>query len=102
MLAAASKLDKASTACDDSERAKKVFQSKAEEDEKRIAGLEKDLKDARDKAETADITYEVGDKTFTELGTICFFSFSTIIERIDHNLYSLFIIYYSLFTPKFI
>ena len=59
MLAAASKLDKASTACDDSERAKKVFQSKAEEDEKRIAGLEKDLKDARDKAETADITYEV-------------------------------------------
>ena len=36
-----------------------VFQSKAEEDEKRIAGLEKDLKDARDKAETADITYEV-------------------------------------------
>ena len=60
MLAAATKLDKASTACDDSERAKKVFQSKAEEDEKRIAGLEKDLKDARDKAETADITYEVG------------------------------------------
>ena len=59
MLAAATKLDKASTACDDSERAKKVFQSKAEEDEKRIAGLEKDLKDARDKAETADITYEV-------------------------------------------
>ena len=36
-----------------------VFQSKAEEDEKRIAGLEKDLKDARDKAETADVTYEV-------------------------------------------
>ena len=60
LLAAATKLDKASTACDDSERAKKVFQSKAEEDEKRIGGLEKDLKDARDKAETADITYEVG------------------------------------------
>ena len=84
MLAAATKLDKASThldifvspdlslnyflkastACDDSERAKKVFQSKAEEDEKRIAGLEKDLKDARDKAETADITYEVAGQNF--------------------------------------
>merc|ERR1712203_449000 len=32
--------------------------SSLEEDLKRIAGLEKDLKDARDKAETADITYE--------------------------------------------
>merc|ERR1712211_199005 len=32
---AAAKLDKAGTAADDSERAKKVFQSKADEDEKR-------------------------------------------------------------------
>ena len=31
------KLDKAGTAADDSERAKKVFQSKADEDEKRIS-----------------------------------------------------------------
>merc|ERR1712080_708400 len=43
MVAAVGKLDKAATACDDSERAKKVFQSKADEDEKRIAVLEKDL-----------------------------------------------------------
>ena len=58
MLAAASKLDKASTACDDSERAKKVFQSKAEEDEKRITVLEKELKEAREKAEAADNNYD--------------------------------------------
>merc|ERR1712010_206937 len=43
MVAAVSKLDKAGTAADDSERAKKVFQSKADEDEKRIIALEKDL-----------------------------------------------------------
>merc|ERR1712062_328292 len=36
MVAAVAKLDKAATASDDSERAKKVFQSKADEDEKRI------------------------------------------------------------------
>merc|ERR1711971_1021790 len=39
MVAAVAKLDKAGTAADDSERAKKVFQSKADEDEKRIIGL---------------------------------------------------------------
>merc|ERR1711990_78163 len=42
MVAAVAKLDKAATAADDSERAKKVFQSKADEDEKRITGLEKE------------------------------------------------------------
>merc|ERR1711936_245228 len=55
---AATKLDKAGTAADDSERAKKVFQSKADEDEKRIIALEKDLKEAREKAEAADATYD--------------------------------------------
>merc|ERR1712203_180420 len=45
MVAAVAKLDKAGTAADDSERAKKVFQSKADEDEKRIIALEKDLKE---------------------------------------------------------
>merc|ERR1711890_57790 len=55
MVAASGKLDKAATASDDSERAKKVFQSKADEDEKRIAALEKDLKEAREKAEAADV-----------------------------------------------
>merc|ERR1712106_1263028 len=44
-VAAIAKLDKAATASDDSERAKKVFQSKAEEDEKRITVLEKELKE---------------------------------------------------------
>merc|ERR1711909_266974 len=41
MVAAVGKLDKAATASDDSERAKKVFQSKADDDEKRISVLEK-------------------------------------------------------------
>merc|ERR1711931_515848 len=58
MVQAVSKLDKAATASDDSERAKKVFQCKAEEDDKRIAGLEKELKEAREKAEAADATYD--------------------------------------------
>merc|ERR1712179_771207 len=58
MVAAVGKLDKAATASDDSERAKKVFQSKADEDEKRIAALEKDLKEAREKAEAADASYD--------------------------------------------
>ena len=58
MVAAVSKLDKAGTAADDSERAKKVFQSKAAEDETRITLLEKDLKEAREKAEAADTTHD--------------------------------------------
>ena len=52
------KLEKAGTAGDDSERAKKVFQAKAEDDEKKIIGLEKELKEARDKAEAADTEYD--------------------------------------------
>merc|ERR1712115_735291 len=58
LLAANTKLDKAATAADDSERAKKVFENKAEEDEKRIISLEKELKTAREKAEAADNTYD--------------------------------------------
>merc|ERR1712080_112635 len=58
LVAAVGKLDKAVTASDDSERAKKVFQCKADEDEKRITSLEKDLKEAREKAEAADATYD--------------------------------------------
>ena len=57
MVQAVAKLDKAGTAADDSERAKKVFQNKADEDEKRITALEKDLKEAREKAEAADTDY---------------------------------------------
>merc|ERR1712080_155372 len=58
MVAAVAKLDKAATSSDDSERARKVFQSKAEEDDKRIIALEKDLKEAREKAEAADQQYD--------------------------------------------
>merc|ERR1712183_90282 len=64
MVAAVAKLDKAGTAADDSERAKKVFQSKADEDEKRIIGLEKDLKEAREKAEARA---DVGETKILEL-----------------------------------
>merc|ERR1711987_19932 len=58
LLQASTKLDKAGTAADDSERAKKVFENKAGDDDKRIAQLEKELKDARDKAEAADTSYD--------------------------------------------
>merc|ERR1712223_1963990 len=58
VLQAATKLDKAGTAADDSERAKKVFENKAVDDDKRISQLEKELKEARDKAEAADTSYE--------------------------------------------
>merc|ERR1712212_586449 len=64
MLAAVAKLDKAATASDDSERAKKVFQSKAEEDEKRITALEKELKEASEKAEERA---DVGETKILEL-----------------------------------
>merc|ERR1711990_1058077 len=50
MVAAVAKQDKAATAEDDSERAKKVFQSKAAEDELRITGLEK----TEERAETGE------------------------------------------------
>merc|ERR1712227_704715 len=55
---AMAKLDKAGTAADDSERAKKVFENKAVDDDKRITALEKELKEAREKAEAADAAYE--------------------------------------------
>merc|ERR1711884_658405 len=58
LLQAATKLDKAGTAADDSERAKKVFENKAGDDDKRISQLEKELKEARDKAEAADTSYD--------------------------------------------
>merc|ERR1712106_1304747 len=58
LLAANAKLDKAATAADDSDRAKKVFENKAGEDETSIISLEKDLKTAREKAEAADNTYD--------------------------------------------
>merc|ERR1712032_1160730 len=62
MVQAVSKLDKAATADATYDDASKVFQCKAEEDDKRIAGLEKELKEARDKAEAADATYDDASK----------------------------------------
>merc|ERR1712036_46615 len=75
MVAAVAKLDKAATASDDSERAKKVFQSKADEDEKRITALEeelrvvannlKSLEVAEEKANQREKTYKEQIKTLT-------------------------------------
>merc|ERR1739838_844336 len=66
LVAALAKFDKAGTACDDSERAKKVFQNKSEDDEKRITVLEKELKEAREKAEAADNTYDEVNKKLVQ------------------------------------
>merc|ERR1711963_65720 len=64
MVAAVAKLDKAATASDDSERAKKVFQSKADEDEKRIvANNLKSLEVAEEKANQREKTYKEQIKT---------------------------------------
>merc|ERR1712080_89030 len=61
MVAAVGKLDKAATACDDSERAKKVFQSKADaadntydEVAKKLAQCESDLEKAEERAEVGE------------------------------------------------
>merc|ERR1712073_119500 len=64
LLQANTKLEKAGTAADDNERAKKVFENKAVDDEKRIITLEKDLKDAREKAEERA---DVGEQKILEL-----------------------------------
>merc|ERR1712226_259588 len=72
-------LYKAGTAADDSERAKKVFQNKAEEDEKRIIALEKELKEAREKAKKADAEY---DETAKKLAT-CDSDLEKAEERAD-------------------
>merc|ERR1711884_890958 len=51
LLLATQKLDKAATAADDSDRMRKVFESRALQDEDRMSKLEEELKDARNKAE---------------------------------------------------
>merc|ERR1711952_605159 len=58
-MQANAKLDKAGAAADDSERAKKVFENKAGDDDKRIAQLEKELKEASEKAEERADTGEL-------------------------------------------
>ena len=47
LLLATQKLDKAATAADDSDRMRKVFESRAVQDEDRMSKLEDELKDAR-------------------------------------------------------
>merc|ERR1712180_116246 len=54
LLVANQKFDKAATAADDSERMKKVFQNKAEEDEKKMMQWEADLERAEEGAETGE------------------------------------------------
>merc|ERR1711902_263652 len=69
MVAAVAKLDKAGTAADDSERAKKVFQSKADEDEKRIIGLEKELRVVANNLKSLEVAEEKAnqrEKTYKE------------------------------------
>merc|ERR1719200_68206 len=58
LLLATQKLDKAATAADDSDRMRKVFESRALQDEDRMSKLEEELKDARNKAEDADKQYD--------------------------------------------
>merc|ERR1711881_767262 len=54
LLIANQKLDKAATAADDSARMRNVMENKSIEDEKRMANLEEQLKEARNQAEEAD------------------------------------------------
>merc|ERR1712066_305043 len=58
LLLASQKLDKAATAADDSDRMRKVLETRAAQDEERMAKLEEELKDARNKAEDADKKYD--------------------------------------------
>merc|ERR1712088_977298 len=69
MVAAVAKLDKAATASDDSERAKKVFQSKADEDEKRITALEEELRVVANNLKSLEVAEEKAnqrEKTYKE------------------------------------
>merc|ERR1712038_1930900 len=58
LLLASQKLDKAATAADDSDRMRKVLESRANQDEERMGKLEEELKAARTQAEDADKKYD--------------------------------------------
>merc|ERR1711881_538004 len=58
LLIANQKLDKAATAADDSACMRNVMENKSIEDEKRMANLEEQLKEARNQAEEADKKYD--------------------------------------------
>merc|ERR1712228_92042 len=57
-LLTTTKLDKAATAADDSDRMRKVLENRAVQDEERMGKLEEELKAARNQAEDADKKYE--------------------------------------------
>merc|ERR1711885_60584 len=65
LLLATQKLDKSATAADDSDRMRKVLESRAQQDEERMAKLEEELKDARNQAEDADKKYDEVQKRLT-------------------------------------
>eukprot|EP00091_Calanus_sinicus_P007058 TRINITY_DN1793_c0_g1_i1.p1 TRINITY_DN1793_c0_g1~~TRINITY_DN1793_c0_g1_i1.p1 ORF type:complete len:161 (-),score=54.74 TRINITY_DN1793_c0_g1_i1:266-748(-) len=58
LVLAGNKLDKAATAADDSDRMRKVLESKATADEGRMTKLEDELKGVRAEAENCDTKYE--------------------------------------------
>ena len=58
MLAAVNKLDKAQTACDDTERLRKVMENKAQQDEDRMKMLEDELKVMRKRCDDADSKFD--------------------------------------------
>ena len=58
----------AATAADDSDRMRKVFESRAVQDEERMSKLEEELKDARTKAEDADKQYDEVSEECKECG----------------------------------
>merc|ERR1712228_521561 len=67
LLLATQKLDKAATAADDSDRMRKVFESRAVQDEERMGKLEEELKVARNQAEDADKKYEEVQKNLAQV-----------------------------------
>ena len=70
LLLATQKLDKSVTAADDSDRMRKVFESRAVQDEDRMIKLEDELKDVRTKAEEADKQYDEVSKIFSKQSLI--------------------------------
>ena len=69
LLLATQKLDKAVTAADDSDRMRKVLESRANGDEERMSKLEEELKDARNQAEEADKQYDEVQKKLLQVET---------------------------------
>ena len=58
MLNAVNKLDKAQTACDDTERLRKVMKSKAQQDEERMKMLDDELRVMRKRCDDADSKFD--------------------------------------------